>query len=364
MIDNTIEMGKKRAILVNVSEDKSGDEVLEELAQLAETAGYESVATMTQRREKADKSYYIGKGKLMELKEMVEAMEIDTVIFDNEVSGSQFYNLETVLGIEVIDRATVILEIFAGRAVTNEGKMQVSLAQKKKLLPRAIGQGIVMSRQGGGGSGGSGARRGAGEQQQELDKRAIRKDIQDLEKKIAKMGEERALRREKRRNSAIKIVAIVGYTNAGKSTLMNAMTKAGVLEEDKLFATLDPISRKIWIDLGKEFLLVDTVGFISRLPHEFISAFKSTLEEAKYADLILHVADGSNEKMMEQYDVVNEVLASLGAENTPRILVINKIDRSEPTCIPSEEEQIKISAKTQEGIRELKEKISKALYGE
>ncbi len=353
----------KKAILVNVSEDKSGDAVLEELEQLANTAGYECVATLTQRREKADKSYYIGKGKLGELKEMVEALEADTVIFDNDVSGSQFYNLETVLGIDVIDRATVILEIFAGRAVTNEGKMQVNLAQKKKLLPRAIGQGAVLSRQGGGGGGGSGARRGAGEQQQELDKRTIRKDIQDLEKKIAKMEDERALRREKRKKSAIKIVAIVGYTNAGKSTLMNVMTKAGVLEEDKLFATLDPVSRRIWLDLGKEFLLVDTVGFISRLPHEFISAFKSTLEEAKYADLILHVADGSNPQMMEQYDVVCDVLESLGVVDTPTILAINKCDKGEPECIPSEQNQIRISAKQQLGIAELKEMIGEVLFG-
>ncbi len=355
---------KKRAILVNVSADKSGDEVLEELECLADTAGYECVATLTQRREKADKSYYIGKGKLAELKELVDTLEAETVIFDNDVSGSQFFNLETALDVDVIDRATVILEIFASRAVTNEGKMQVNLAQKKKLLPRAIGQGVVLSRQGGGGGGGGGARRGAGEQQQELDKRVIRKDIQDLEKKIAKLGEERALRREKRKKSAIKIVAIVGYTNAGKSTLMNVVTKAGVLEEDKLFATLDPVSRKIWLDIGKEFLLVDTVGFISRLPHEFVSAFKSTLEEAKYADLILHVADGSNEKMLQQYDVVCEVLDSLGVVDTPTILVINKSDKGEPECIPNVEHQIAISAKNQIGVDALKNKISELLFPE
>lgn len=353
-------------VLVNVGEEKELEKPLEELELLANTAGYEVKAFLTQRKERPDKAYYIGSGKLEELKSVVIATESDLVIFDNELSGTQLNNLEKHLGVRVEDRAGLIIEIFARHATSNEGKLQVELMRKKKMLPRVLGQGLVLSRQGGGGGGGAGARRGGGEQQQELDKRTIRGEIRDLEARIDKLGAERALRREKRVKNNLKVVSLVGYTNAGKSTMMNAMTKAGVLEENKLFATLDPVGRKLWLDCGKEFLLVDTVGFISRLPHEFVRAFRSTLEETKYSDLILHIVDASNPECVEQFDVVNEVLDSIGVKDTPIIVVLNKSDIpvEEGTAIPAWGNVVRVSAKTGEGIDELKARISSVLFGE
>ncbi len=352
------------AVLVNVGEDKDLDKPLEELESLAKTAGYEVKAYLTQRKDKPDKAYYIGTGKLEELKNVVIATDCGIVIFDNELSGTQLNNLEKHLGVPVEDRAGLIIEIFARHATSNEGKLQVELMRKKKMLPRVLGQGVVLSRQGGGGGGGGGARRGGGEQQQELDKRTIRAEIRDLEARIDKLGEERALRREKRVKNKLKVVSLVGYTNAGKSTLMNAMTKAGVLEENKLFATLDPVGRKLWLDTGKEFLLVDTVGFISRLPHEFVRAFRSTLEETKYSDLILHVVDSANPDCAEQFAVVNEVLDSIGVKDTPIIVVYNKIDsHDDDVALPAWDNAVYVSAKYGEGIDELKRKISETLFG-
>ena len=351
-------------VLVNVGLEKDLEKPLEELSLLAKTAGYEVRAILTQHKEHPDKAYYIGTGKLLELKSVAEATESEVVIFDNELSGTQLNNLEEELGVTVMDRATLIIEIFARHATSNEGKLQVELMRKRKMLPRVLGQGLVLSRQGGGGGGGMGARRGGGEQQQELDKRTIRAEIRDLEERIEKLSKERALRREKHLKNKVKTVSLVGYTNAGKSTLMNAMTKAGVLEENKLFATLDPISRKMWLGLGKEFLLVDTVGFISRLPHEFVRAFRSTLEETKYSDLILHIVDGSNPDCTMQFDVVNEVLESIGVKDTPILVVINKMDaeRDDEIPLPASKNTVMISAKTGMGIEELKEKISSMLF--
>lgn len=350
-----------KAILINVSENKDGEKVLAELELLAETAGYQTVGTMIQRKDTPDKTYYIGTGKLEELKQAVENLGVEIVIFDNDLSGSQFNNLEKHLGVDVIDRATLILEIFARHATSAEGKLQVELARKKHSLPRVLGQGAVLSRQGGGGGGGAGARRGAGEQQLELDKRTIRREIRDLETKIAKLTEERRLRRKKRMNSKIKTVSIVGYTNAGKSTLMNCLTKAGVLEENKLFATLDTTGRKLWLAPNKEFIITDTVGFISRLPHEFIEAFKSTLEETQYSDLILHVVNSASEDIEGEYKVVNEVLSAIGANEVKTLVLLNKSDVGETTFVP-DTEYLKISAKTGEGIEELKSKIAEILF--
>ena len=360
----TTQSEKKRAFLVNVFKDKEDEKVLDELELLANTADYDVMGRMTQHKEKPDKAYYMGTGKLEELRVAVQNADIDVVIFDNDISGSQFNNLEKYLGVDVIDRATLILEIFAKHATSNEGKLQVELARKKHSLPRVLGQGAVLSRQGGGGGGGKGARRGAGEQQLELDKRTIRAEIRDLEEKAAKLAADRKLRRARRDKSKTPIVCIVGYTNAGKSTLMNRLTKADVLAEDKLFATLDPISKKLWLGHGKELILTDTVGFISRLPHEFIDAFGSTLEETKYADLILHVVDGSSDDLYAQFDTVRSVLQKIGADTVPSITVINKADKGRNDKIPSEEESVFISALTGEGIPLLKEKISYALFGE
>lgn len=352
-------------VLVNVGEEKDLEKPLEELSLLAKTAGYEVRAILTQRKEHPDKAYYIGTGKLLELKSVAQATESEVVIFDNELSGTQLNNLEEELGIQVMDRATLIIEIFARHATSNEGKLQVELMRKRKMLPRVLGQGLALSRQGGGGGGGQGARRGGGEQQHELDKRTIRAEIRDLEQRIEKLTQERALRREKHIKNKVKTVSLVGYTNAGKSTIMNSLTKAGVLEENKLFATLDPISRKMWLGLGREFLLIDTVGFISRLPHEFVRAFRSTLEETKFSDLILHVVDGASPDCTAQFDVVNEVLASLGVTSTPIILVINKMDkeRDEDVPLPTSDNVVYVSAKTGMGMELLKEKISQTLFG-
>jgi GTP-binding protein HflX len=294
----------------------------------------------------------------------VEALEAEVVIFDNELNGCHFNNLEDYLQVEVIDRSTLILQIFGKHATSNEGKLQVELALKKHNMPRAMNKKIQLSRQGGGGGGGGGARRGAGEQMLELDRRTIREEIRELQQKLDKMGAERELRRQKRKNNRIKSVCIVGYTNAGKSALMNYLIKANVLEENKLFATLDPVSRKLWLAPNKEFILTDTVGFISRLPHEFIEAFKSTLEETKYADLILHVVNlGSNDILME-YDVVNEVLESIEASEIPVITLLNKHDIAESSIIPISENVLYTSAKTGEGMENLKDKICHFLYEE
>lgn len=359
-----MENEKARAILVSVLEDNAVFDDFEELKLLARTADYEVVGVMTQNRFRPDKVYYLGTGKVEELKQAIEELDADIVIFDNDISGSQFFNLEKYLDTEVIDRATLILEIFAKHATTNEGKLQVELARKKHGMPRAMGHGLVLSRQGGGGGGGGGARRGSGEQKLELDKRTIREEIRTLQARIDKLTQERRLRREKRIQSRIKIVSIIGYTNAGKSTLMNYLTKAGVLVEDKLFATLDPVSRKLWLAPNKEFLLIDTVGFISRLPHEFINAFKSTLEETQYADLIIHVVNGISEDIIKEYDVVMEVLKSLEADKIPIITVINKCDIAKNNLLPDKENVVFISAKTGEGIPLLKEKICFSLFGE
>lgn len=354
------------AILVYVadkSEKTDPEAVLNELELLAETAGYQTAAHFVQKKELPDRKYLLGSGKVQELKTLVDALDAEIVIFDNDVNGIQYRNLEDELQVDVIDRATLILEIFANHATTNEGKLQVELARKKHALPRTLGQGAVLSRQGGGGGGGGGARRGAGEQKLELDKRTIRKEIHDLEERIRKLTDERRLRREKRVKSRIKTVSIVGYTNAGKSTLMNSMTKAGVLAEDKLFATLDPVSRKLWLGENREFLLTDTVGFISRLPHEFIDAFRSTLEETKYADLILLVVDSASPKLEEEYDVVREVLRSLEITDTPVITVMNKADKTDGVkYFPSAEKSVVVSAKTGEGVEQLKRMISEILF--
>ncbi len=352
---------KEGAILVNVSDGGDPEKALGELEALTCTLGYEVRAYMTQRRAHPDKSYFIGSGKLEELKSVVEATDSCVVIFENEVSGTQLNNLEKYLGVTVMDRSTLIIEIFARHATTNEGKLQVELMRKKKLLPRVLGQGTVLSRQGGGGAGGGGARRGGGEQQQEIDKRAIRQEIRSLERRLKKLSSERAVRRERRIKNAVKVVSLVGYTNAGKSSLMNALTNAGVGVEDKLFATLDPVVRRMRLAEG-EVLLVDTVGFISNLPHGFVEAFRSTLEETKFSDLLLHVVDSSDPDSAEQYEVVNEVLKEIGADEIPVITVLNKCDRlPDDPVVPASVNVVRTSATLKLGLDDLKDMISRML---
>lgn len=350
-----IKIEGERALLVNVS-DKDPELSLEELKRLAETAGITVVDTVYQRRQIPDREYYIGSGKLRDVSMACQVQDINVVIFDNALTPSQFFRLEQALGIPVIDRSMLILDIFAKHATTNEGKLQVELARMKYNLPRLLGKGVGLSRQGGGMQ-----TKGGGEQKLETDRRKIREHIRKLSNKIDKLQKQRDLRRQQRTNSQIKTVTIVGYTNAGKSSLMNRITKADVAVEDKLFKTLDSVTRAMRTSDNKEYLLTDTVGFISQLPHEFIDAFKSTLEEVKVADLLLHIVDSSNPDMMRQYDIVLEVLASLEA-NAPIITVYNKIDLAKNYIPPVYKNSVRVSAHTGEGIEELKELIEMNLF--
>ncbi|MBQ7051425.1 MAG: GTPase HflX [Clostridia bacterium] len=344
---------KERAYLVGLDSEKS----LEELARLADTAGAIVVGTMLQKKTKPDTATYIGSGKADELSLDCQAKEADVVIFDDELSGVQTRNLEDILrGVKVLDRTTLILDIFAQRAQSREGRLQVELAQMAYQLPRLMGHGISMSRLGGGiGT------RGPGETRLEMDRRRIRRRMSDLRHEIKELEEQRSLRRARREKNRVPVVALVGYTNAGKSTLLNKLSDANVLAEDKLFATLDPVVRSVKLPNGGEFLLVDTVGFISKLPHTLVDAFRSTLEEALLADILLIVSDGASDEMLRQHDVVLEVLQSLGAGDKPRIDVINKVDLLE--TLPQWPGAVPISAKTGEGMDQLLAEIKKNLLG-
>ncbi|RUS45772.1 GTPase HflX [Cohnella sp. AR92] len=326
---------QERALLVSLVTDESRrsgvdpQHSLEELVQLAETAGVEVAGTVMQNRDVPDSKWFVGKGKALELKELVERDGISTVIFDQELSGAQVRNLEESLDAKIIDRTQLILDIFAGRAKTREGILQVELAQLTYLLPRLSGQGKNLSRLGGGiGT------RGPGETKLETDRRHIRNRISELKRQLEGVLAHRSLHRERRRKTGAVQVALVGYTNAGKSTLLRQLTKADVLAENKLFATLDPTSRQLKLPSGKEVLLTDTVGFIQNLPHDLVAAFRATLEEANEADLLLHVMDASSPMRDRQREVVEEVLGELGASGKPTLLVYNKID----ICPPSESE--------------------------
>ena len=344
---------KERAYLVGLDSERS----LEELARLADTAGAVVVGRMLQKKTRPDTATYIGSGKADELALDCQAKDADIVIFDDELSGVQTRNLEDVLrGVKVLDRTTLILDIFAQRAQSREGRLQVELAQMAYQLPRLMGHGVSMSRLGGGiGT------RGPGETRLEMDRRRIRRRMSDLRLEIKELEEQRGLRRARREKNRVPVVALVGYTNAGKSTLLNALSDANVLAEDKLFATLDPVVRTVKLPSGGEFLLVDTVGFISKLPHALVDAFKSTLEEALLADILLIISDGASDEMLHQHDVVLEVLKSLGAEDKPMIDVINKVDMLEAR--PQWPGAHFISAKTGEGVEELLEEIKRQIRG-
>lgn len=353
------ETKKERALLVGVSFDKTVvdiEKALVELKGLAQTAGLEVVGYAFQNIKENTPATLIGKGKVEEVVLLVRELNADVVIVDTELTGSQINNLGLATGVKVIDRSMLILDIFAGRATSNEGRLQVELAQLKYTLPRISGISGSSGRFGGGVG-----MRGPGETKLELDKRVIRENIYKLEKQIEKLKEQRYLRKQNRKKNSVKSVAIVGYTNAGKSTLMNLITKAGIYADDKLFATLDTTTRSLWLDNGKEILLTDTVGFIDKLPHAFIDAFSATLEEASEADLLLHVVDITNPEYVSQMQVVDGVLKSLGADKIPQILVYNKIDKNEkPFEIP--QNVICISAKKNMGIDRLKAEIAKKLF--
>ena len=310
----------EKAILVGVDSGE-GYDTLEELKELALTVGAEVVDKIALSRRPIDNATYIGSGKAEELSLLGSEKNADLFIFDDELSAVQQRNLEEILGCAVIDRTTLILDIFAARAQSREGKLQVELAQLKYRLPRLLGQGQVLSRLGGGiGT------RGPGEKKLEIDRRRIRRRIYELEEELEEVARQRSLRSESRRAGRTPLAALVGYTNAGKSTLLNALTDAGVLAEDKLFATLDPVVRQIELPAGTEVILSDTVGFINKLPHDLINAFRSTLEEVTRADIILHVIDISSDHHDTQMRVVEEVLSELNAGGVPRIDVFNKCD--------------------------------------
>ncbi len=315
---------KERAILVGVDRQGGWDvaDSLAELAQLAETAGAEVLDSLWQKRDRPDAAYFIGRGKVQDIAAARQEKGANLVIFDDELSPAQQRNLEQALGTKVLDRTALILDIFAQRARTHEGKLQVELAQLKYNLPRLGGQGLVLSRLGGGiGT------RGPGETKLEIDRRRIRERIAEIEREIGQIRRHRDLHRQRRQAARIPAIALVGYTNAGKSTLLNALTAADVLAEDKLFATLDPTTRRITLPGGQEALLTDTVGFIQKLPHHLVAAFRATLEEVVQADLLLHVIDASHPRCQEQSDAVFAVLGELGAADKPVITVYNKIDR-------------------------------------
>lgn len=339
---------QERAVLVGMDNDE-GYDTLEELNELAKTAGALVVGKVRVRRRTIDNATYVGSGKANELSLMGSELESDLFIFDDELSAIQLRTLEETLGARVIDRTTLILDIFAARATSREGKLQVELAQMRYRLPRLIGQGQVLSRLGGGiGT------RGPGEKKLEIDRRRIRRRVFELETELSEIEKQRGLRRESRKANRIPLVALVGYTNAGKSTMLNALTDSNVLAEDKLFATLDPVVRKITLSGGTEALLSDTVGFINKLPHDLVEAFKSTLEEVSNSDLILQVVDISCPYHEKQMRVVDGVLESLHAADIPRIIVFNKADAI-PSCdLPAESEnRLNVSALRGTGIEKL-----------
>lgn len=354
LFENKIE--QERAVLVSVDTGEFDvDSSLLELSELARTAGAEVICEMTQKRESPEAGTYLGRGKLQELAEFCENEKPDLVIVDGELTPAQQKNIETITDTRVIDRTTLILDIFAARALSGEGKLQVELAQLKYALPRLGGKGASMSRLGGGiGT------RGPGETKLETDRRHIRRRISALSDDLKELEERRARHRERRKKDGVITVALVGYTNAGKSTLMNTLTDAGVLAENKLFATLDPTARALTLPDGSNVLLIDTVGFIRRLPHKLVEAFKSTLDEAVSANVILNICDASNEECAEHYRVTMDLLEELGCGDKPIITVLNKCDLVNDISIPMTN-SVRVSAKTGEGLTELLEKVKEAL---
>lgn len=351
---------EERVILVGVqmNDGEDTEESLEELSELAKTAGAETVGTIIQNREAVHPGTYIGKGKIEEVRSLVLAMDANGVICDDELSPAQLNNLERELDCKVMDRTLLILDIFARRAVTSEGKIQVELAQLRYRSARLVGLRESLSRLGGGiGT------RGPGEKKLETDRRLIRTRISALKEELKQVEKHRELIRGKRAKGNLKTATIVGYTNAGKSTLLNVLTGAEVLSEDKLFATLDPTTRLLELSDGQQILLTDTVGFIRKLPHHLVEAFKSTLEEAKYADYIVHVVDSSNPQAEKQMHIVYETLRELGAVGKPVITLFNKQDKTETEQIRDlkADHTLKISAKTGEGLEEFKELLGELL---
>lgn len=356
-LDIINEQSPEKAVLIAVDTgDYDAQVSIDELEELAKTAGAEVLCQMVQKRDTIEGATFVGKGRLKEIAEFCRNNDADVIIADGELTPVQVRNIEDETDTRVVDRTTLILDIFAGRARSKEGKLQVELAQLKYSLPRLTGKGTSLSRLGGGiGT------RGPGETKLETDKRHIRRRIQYIREELDDVQRRRDMQHQRRKKNGVCVVAIVGYTNAGKSTLMNRLTDAGVLQEDKLFATLDPTARKLVLPDGQQIMIVDTVGFISRLPHQLVDAFRSTLEEATYANLILNVCDASSSECLNHIRTTNEILCSLfenGRIDVPVITVFNKCDKmtdSQEDFYPfmSGGKWVKISAKTGEGVDEL-----------
>jgi GTP-binding protein HflX len=362
--ETDLEVVRQRALLVGTGLGartlEAAESSLEELARLTDTAGAIPVETVLQRRDKPDPATYVGSGKAEELRVLAEALDTDVVVFDDELSPAQQRNLEKLLGRDVVDRVALILDIFAQHATSQEGMVQVELAQYRYLLPRLRGKGSGMSQQ----AGGIGTRRGPGETKLEVDRRRIQRRVTRLEGELKQLAKTRDTQRKARSRRSIPRIALVGYTNAGKSTLLNRMTRADVVVEDRLFSTLDPTTRRLRLPGGETVLCSDTVGFVQRLPHQLVQAFRSTLEEVADADLLVHVVDGSSPDAGRQIEAVREVLRDIGAGDVPDLLVINKADLPTPGDVDRATlgvQPLRVSARTGEGVDKLLEVVAERL---
>ena len=360
IIDNTQEKMLTRTLIAGVDcGEYDIDDSMKELENLCEAGDLQVVCQVVQKKDKPENKYHLGEGKIAEVKELCQNNQVELCVFDCELTGSQIKNISDFLEIEVIDRTMLILEIFSKRATTAEGKLQTELALLKYQLPRLSGMGASLSRQGGGGAGGGGARRGAGESKLEYDRRHINQRISLIKEKLEQVEKRRDILSEKRKKNDVPVVALTGYTNVGKSSLLNKITNSEIFEKDMLFATLDPTARKFVLPSGQNAILVDTVGFVSRLPHKLVEAFKSTLKQAKYADIVLNVCDIASEDRDSQLQITRDVLDEIGVDKENIITVYNKCDKEhEPFLM---ENGIRVSAKSGFGLETLLEKIDEKL---
>ena len=360
IIDNSTEKMLTRTLIAGVdSGEYDIDDSMKELENLCEAGDLQVVCQVVQKKDNPENKYYLGEGKMAEVKELCHNNEVELCVFDCELTGSQIKNISDFLEIEVIDRTMLILEIFSKRATTAEGKLQTELALLKYQLPRFSGLGASLSRQGGGGAGGGGARRGAGESKLEYDRRHINQRITLIKEKLEQVEKRRDLLSEKRKKNDVPVVALTGYTNVGKSSLLNKITNSEIFEKDMLFATLDPTARKFVLPSGQNAILVDTVGFVSRLPHKLVEAFKSTLKQAKYADIVLNVCDISSEDRDNQLEITRGVLDEIGVDKDNIITVYNKCDKEHQPFLM--ENGVRVSAKSGFGLETLLEKIDEKL---